>query len=158
MSKKAPQDRSVRYFLVGIIAGLFAMAGAQVAVAAITTTVRTDVVTVGGKCYEAKATMNTSLSTPTGYAYGWVMTSSCGANSTVPSGYMQMQAITYRNGTVCLNKLGSTNSSTVSNMTLGAAKDCGFGSYKAKAGVFGYNPSTGFYSVGYTVFSPIADT
>jgi hypothetical protein len=124
--------------------------------ATIASTVRTEVESVGGKCYEGKATINTDLITPTGYAYGWVMTSGCGSNSTVPAGYMFLQSITYRDGIVCVNHTGPENSSTVSNMTYGVSKDCGSGQYRAKAGVWGYNPSTGYYGVGYTVQSPVA--
>lgn len=158
MSVDTVQKGTLRYLLAGLVAGILVVAGAQVALAANTQTVRATVLTsVSSKCYQAKSAMNTDLVTPTGYAYGWPMTPGCASSTTVPSGWMYLQEITYRNGNSCLNKMGDENSSTVSNMTLGAAKNCGTGTYKSKAGVFAYNTTTGYYIYGDTVLTPNAN-
>ena len=154
MKSISTNNGPVRYLLVGLLAGLFATVGAQVVVAATTaTTVRASVVSAGDYCYDETASISNNTA-PTATANTWVRTANCQSNSSVPVGYMQLQIISYRNGTVCSNKIGGTNQSVSQGASLNTSKDCGSGSYNAKAGVFAYQPSSGLYKYGSTVYSP----
>lgn len=150
------RSRVARLAVIGALAGVLSVFAGQTAIAAITNTTRAAVLSVPGNCYEGRSQTNTNLATPTAYAYGWAMTAGCGSATSVPAGYMQVQAISSRNGVVCANVVSAYNASSTSNMSTGAARNCGSGNYTSRAGVYGYRTDSGFYSVGYTSFTAAA--
>lgn len=140
--------------LVGCLAGLGL--GASPALAAYVTTTYQTLFTVSSTCHVGRATLSTNGGTAYGTATAYTRPTSCTGSKTVPAGYLAAQAITERGGVVCRNVKSPYNTSAVSNRTASAIQNCGSGNYRARAGVWGYNTSTGFYIVQYTTNTPIA--
>lgn len=156
MQASTQRRRTRRGLLTVLLIGFMVGVGAPGAMAVITGHPNPVYLTeTGGKCYRGKATMNTTLATPQANSNVTVRTSGCGSASTVPTGWVASQAISYKSYVTCGNAIGPLNTATAAGASNSVSRDCGGGAYyTAKSGVQAYNSASGYYVFGYSTHTP----